>query len=141
MMKRVVIGVIVVSFAAATPASAGDLRESIARAARSAAEQRPKPAGGFPNEKLLWTGITLITIGSIVAVVAATSGADETVICSGAGNSVGCTDTKSVNKGALWAGIGTAGVGSGLILAGARSHAPEITIQRGRFAVGRRIRF
>jgi hypothetical protein len=131
-MRAVRTGVVALLIAgAATSGFAGDLQQSIARAAQ---QQQQERTPGSKSKPLVWTGAALFAGGMAVGLFAFINNQNGTFSEFGEAN--------AVNKKLGAAALGTAFVGGALIFIGSHRGAqrsPQVTLGPGQMTVSKRV--
>jgi hypothetical protein len=123
--------------------AAGPIEKSITENARTAAQSTAggKPAGS--NKPMIWTGVAMMGVGAGLASASVALG-QNSMSCPGpvtTGTASGpCVFQSEASRGALWSGIGLAGMGAVVSILGAKPRA-DITVRRGEFRVSKVITF
>ncbi len=129
-MRSGLVALLIVSLAGS--ASAGDLRQSIARAAQEQPQQEER-APSRTSKPLVWTGTALFVGGMAVGLFAFINNQNGQFSEFGEAN--------AVNKKLGAAGLSTAFVGGALIFLGSRHgrRSPQVTIGAGQVAVSKHV--
>jgi hypothetical protein len=115
-----------------TSSFAGDLQQSVAKAARDAAQQtEQRPASG--KNPYLWPGAALFVAGMTMTLYG--------FLHTSGGDFVSGEVSKESKTGLGAAGLAVAGAGGALLYCGAlrARHAPSVTLGRGRIAVTKQV--
>jgi hypothetical protein len=115
--------------AIATPAIAGDLRESITKAGT---EQTPTRSGSIPKP-YLWTGTSLFVGGMAVGLYGFLNNKN--------GEFPEFGEADSTNRALGTAGLVTAFIGGTILFLGERRASPSVTFSPGRMSVTKTVKF
>lgn len=117
-MKRVTTLVLAMMLTA-NVASAGPLRDAVARAGQTT---RPARAASGEN-KMLWPGLALVGAGTLLALYGFTHATGAEIGSNQAGTSVSISEKHATGVG--FAGLAVAGVGGALLMIGSKQSQPN----------------